>query len=82
MEKLLGVPALAVSLFSFMTALAFGQECPQGTYRMITGNGVKCVPYANGGPSKPGPGRSQSTITGPSGSGGDGTRGAPASSAR
>jgi len=47
-------------------------DCPPGTYKFLNGDRTRCVPYANGGPSQPGPGAPRSTITGPSGPGGSG----------
>ena len=61
---------------------AGAENCPANTYRMLTPTGVICVPYAQGAPRTPGPGPNHSTISPPSGPGGDGHRGAPAASAK
>lgn len=53
-------------------------DCPPGTYKFLNGDRTRCVPYANGGPSQPGPAAPRSTITGPSGPGG-GSSGTPLS---
>jgi hypothetical protein len=63
--------SLVLPLLTF-AGLAQAQDCPPNTYRMIVGYGgpVKCVPYAQGSPTNPPPRGRQSTISGPSGSGG------------
>jgi hypothetical protein len=78
-KSLIAVSAVGFVYLTPVPALAI--QCPDGKYPMITPNGTICVPYANGGPSKPGPGPDQSTITGPSGPGGGSSGGGGVKSA-
>ena len=73
---------LALGLTGLCALPALANDCPAGMYRMLTPNGPVCAPYGDGGPRTPGPGPNRSTITGPSGTGSNGQRGAPAASAR
>ena len=71
------IPIFAFALVGLSSASQAETNCPDGTYRMITGYGGKviCVPYGQGAPAGPPPAYKPSDISGV-----DGDQGSPSQS--